>query len=56
MKKDSLLLAIILGLGILLGILYFIDPNLIIILKNRTMYFLENLWTVLRNKIMTFGI
>ena len=56
MRKDSLLLAIILGLGILLGILYFINPNLIIVLKNRVIYYLKDIWIITKNKIVTFKI
>lgn len=56
MKKDSLFLAILLGLGILLGILYFINPNLIVILKNRIIFFLKDIWIITKNKIINFGI
>lgn len=51
MKKDSLFLAIILVLGILLGIIYFINPAYIEVLKTKVLYFLESIWIVTRNKI-----
>lgn len=56
MKKDSFWLALILVLGTLFGIVYFINPELVRRILTIVHNFITSEMTVIWNKIQTFGM
>lgn len=56
MRKDSFWLAILIVLGTLIGILWFINPNLVYRARDVVIRFVSDFGTIIWNKIQNFGV
>ncbi len=56
MRKDSFWLAVLIICGVLFGILYFLNPNLVYKVRDVSINFITSTARIIWNKISTFGM